>query len=100
MRVQLPVESLSSLVGIRNRHGKAVRWHSPAGRDAAFSGKKGSGQPDAAVLNQDLHKKNSPPGVAGRGIRLRQIVAFRGERGSYNKVLNRSGSGGDCSFPG
>ena len=39
---------------------------------------------------------NGKLGVAIEG----QIVAFRGERGSYNVVVVVPADGSDCSFPG
>lgn len=46
--------------------------------------KRGSGEPDIAVLIPEFHQKEFPPSYAGREFGFRQIVAFRGERGSYN----------------
>ena len=43
-----------------DRHRKAIRQHETSGRPAAFSGKSGQSQPNAAVLNQIFQAKPRP----------------------------------------
>ena len=45
-------------------------------------------------------QKKFPPSYAGREFGVSQIVAFRGERGSYNKNSSRKRALRDCSLPG
>lgn len=42
---------------LHDSDGEAVRWHSPARRDAPFSGKSGHGEPTVVVLTQEAKKK-------------------------------------------
>ena len=52
-----------------------------------------------SLLKPKIAKK-FPPRQAGREIGLRQIVAFRGERGSYKRDQQVAEACADCSLPG